>query len=342
MAHSIFPPSSAYRWVHCPGSISLISTLPKQPSSAAAEHGTMLHDAVERHLTKGHTLDALSPDDRHMVEACAAFVRSLSAELVLHEFQVYATSIHPDCFGTADVVAIDGADSDNPVLHIVDFKFGRNRVHAAENHQLTLYAIGAMDTLGITPKTVILSILQPRVSEKADSWIAPLDYIEDMRLKFSIAARLASAPTPPFVAGDHCRYCPALGACPRALDDFDVEPGAEPTTPEEVARIVRTIAARRAWLDAVEERALELAKAGQLPGYTTKPGRKNPLRWRDAKLAIGYLRAQGVPVEDMLAPLTPAECKRRGIDIPEDMVEQKPSAEVLAPIVEDAEDFDNV
>ncbi len=42
MAHSVLAPSSAHRWMHCPGSVNLERLFPNQ-SSAYAEEGTLAH-----------------------------------------------------------------------------------------------------------------------------------------------------------------------------------------------------------------------------------------------------------------------------------------------------------
>ena len=42
MAHALLSPSSAYRWMHCPGSVSLCRLFPDE-SSEYAKEGTLAH-----------------------------------------------------------------------------------------------------------------------------------------------------------------------------------------------------------------------------------------------------------------------------------------------------------
>ena len=48
--HSVFSPSSAKRWMTCPGSIALSMQCPEPETSKYAEEGTRAHDLAERAL----------------------------------------------------------------------------------------------------------------------------------------------------------------------------------------------------------------------------------------------------------------------------------------------------
>lgn len=53
MAHSTLGPSSAGRWMRCPGSVRLTRHLEEAPSEYAAE-GTLAHTIAERCLVSGY------------------------------------------------------------------------------------------------------------------------------------------------------------------------------------------------------------------------------------------------------------------------------------------------
>ena len=46
--HAKLGPSSASRWLNCPGSVALCATVPEEPSSEYADEGTFAHDIAER------------------------------------------------------------------------------------------------------------------------------------------------------------------------------------------------------------------------------------------------------------------------------------------------------
>ena len=53
--HAALSASQSDRWMACPGSVALIATVPKQPSSPAAEEGTAAHEAAALCLQEGIT-----------------------------------------------------------------------------------------------------------------------------------------------------------------------------------------------------------------------------------------------------------------------------------------------
>ena len=82
------------------------------------------------------------------------------------DYSAYA----PDGFGTADCILVgDGC------LHVIDFKYGKSpdgRVSAEGNPQLSLYALGAYNTLSLLYpiERIKLSIVQPRLPDGISSW----------------------------------------------------------------------------------------------------------------------------------------------------------------------------
>jgi hypothetical protein len=117
----------------------------------------------------------------------------------------------PDGFGTGDVVIVgDG------ILHIIDFKYGRGvLVDAAENPQMMLYALGALQQFGnlYDMKQARMTIFQPR-RENVSTWLIPISELltwADSVLK--PRAVLAYDGRGDFCPGDWCTFCKAAVKC---------------------------------------------------------------------------------------------------------------------------------
>ena len=170
-SHSNIGPSSAERWIACPGSVALSAQCPRSPSNVYAAEGTVAHGLAEELVTdKVDDLELMARIGKVVV--CDGFDVEITDEMVdgvtlyrdvIHddqmalmkgarkgaEFHRYAEtkikigSISEDLWGTADYIQfIKGYK-----LIVYDFKFGRGVVEAAENPQTALYGLGAMETI---------------------------------------------------------------------------------------------------------------------------------------------------------------------------------------------------
>src|SRR5690606_28441270 len=129
------------------------------------------------------------------------------------------------------------------------------------------------------------------------------------------------------VAGDHCRYCDALGVCPAAKDrqmsisskNFEPVPvdrfmPPPPTTLEadQVAEIMKRLPAFEAWVDAGKTRALELMHKGhRVPGFKVvakQTRRAWAHKYTDAQIARGL----GLSIKEITKTirLSPAQVER--------------------------------
>src|SRR5574343_592805 len=141
MAHALLSPSSAERWLACPGSVAMESVCPDS-SSAYADEGSQAHDFAAT-LLKGGTLGGIG--DIEMAEAVDFYVAHVRARggdlLVEQKLPVGRITGEPGATGTADAVALHPDEID-----IIDLKYGRGvRVDADDNPQLRLYALGAIE-----------------------------------------------------------------------------------------------------------------------------------------------------------------------------------------------------
>ena len=265
-AHAVFSPSSAHRWIACPGSIRMERGLP-DTSSAHADEGTAAHflaaDCLENARNAGEHLgrvvgitssgarwedlsDTVAPRrftvDDDMAEAVQVYVDAVrqyatGGALLVEQRLDFGDYIGvPDQFGTSDAVVVaDNGDE----LQAHDLKFGRGvKVDADHNEQLMLYALGALDMvalMGYAPKRVRLVIHQPRLQHLSE-WDCTVEDLLAFAEKAKAAVNAAdSATLNPTEKG--CRWCKAKATCPALRDQVqaatlaDFDKGVEPTTP---------------------------------------------------------------------------------------------------------------
>lgn len=227
-AHSVLAPSSAYRWIACPGSAQLAALYPEQETEQSRE-GTAAHWIGAELLTTGLVLSDVAPngvvltDEMHKsaqvwVDHVLRTVGQGGGQLLIEQ-RVNIARIHPECFGTPDSrLWLHSVGH----LHVWDFKHGHDPVEAVGNWQLILYVCGILDELGIDGLsdqhlTVHMHVVQPRAfrgTGPIQTWTVKAS---DLRGYFNTArqaAHVAMSPNAPTKAGTWCLYCPARHDCP--------------------------------------------------------------------------------------------------------------------------------
>lgn len=260
--HAQLSPSSAERWIHCPGSARLAAQFPYE-ASPAADEGTIAHDlaqflidcATDEKLAKDKKAQAaelnrirsnadvfyrINPDlggsfdeMKRYIDNYAAFVTDEynaiktadPATIIATEQRVTFDRYVPGGFGTSDVIIIG-----NDTATVIDLKFGKGvKVSAVNNPQIRLYALGAVDEYDLLYdfSTVRVIICQPRLDSITEETMT----VEALRAwgeKTVLPAALkASDPDAPCVPGDWCdsHFCPAAGVCrARAAQIKQIEP----------------------------------------------------------------------------------------------------------------------
>jgi hypothetical protein len=294
--------------MRCPGSVALEAAFPDQSSSYAAE-GTLAHTLASEHLDGSglhpsqrigevhevdgfmFTVDAAMAD--YVDNYCRLVREYADGGLLLVEQRVPIEHVTGEtgATGTSDAIIVD---TTKRTLYVVDLKYGMGvRVDAADNPQLMMYALGAMeqcDQLGEFDQ-VCMVIHQPRLNHVSEHWI----YVGDLwafKRRAAEAAELTRQPDAPLVPGEkQCRFCKAKATCPAlraevtevvsgsaTLDEFLVPDMA--TGDNYLSVAMSKVGLVEDWCKAVRAEVERRLLAGQtVDGFKLVEGRKGNRKW---------------------------------------------------------------
>lgn len=336
--HSKLGASSYERWGSCPGSVRLVTGL-KPTTSVYAAEGTVAHDVAaaclkqrlspsqfigEKRECEGHEIEVTE----EMAEAVSVYLLAIRGDYaefserptqwVEHKFHL--KDIHPDLFGTADCVMYYAG---RKWLRVYDYKHGAGvAVDVNNNKQLRYYALGALLSSGMPASTVEIVIVQPRrphpdgpVRRFQLPAMELLDFAADL-LDAVHATEAADAPLNP---GEHCRWCPAAGICPKlkaqandtARHEFAPSLSYDP---KELAETLDRLPVLEAWIESVRQFAYGEALHGRLPPNYKLVEKRATRKWIDEHTAEIELQKLGLAESDVFAPRkmqSPAQIEKR-------------------------------
>ena len=220
-AHATIGGSSIERTLACPGSIQAQAKLPRGASSAAADRGTLLHEAMTIMHSEGKTPEQLVGHTGfgQVVTRADARTALLPAYEALKKFIPTGVRVRMETrvkfltnvWGTADVLAYDSTTA-----YVGDFKFGSHGVEAKDNQQLLFYA-GAALTCGKLPKNterIRYAIIQPRAKPILSQHVITVEGLRAFSRRVLDVVPIALGPNPPLNPGAHCKWCGAKPTCP--------------------------------------------------------------------------------------------------------------------------------
>lgn len=231
-AHSVYPPSSAKRYMNCTPALKLEQQF-EDEQSPYAEEGSAGH-ALAEHLIKKHLkkrskrpvsdyyTDELVEAVDEYVGYCIGQIEAAKQECSDPVFEVERRtdiSRHIEgCFGTADMVIVT-----DHKIHVIDLKLGKGvMVDAEHNEQLMIYGLGILDFYEILYdiETVALTIVQPRLEHLSTWEISVEDLKKWAKEELEPKARMALDGEGEFRAGDHCRFCKARFTCRARAEEY--------------------------------------------------------------------------------------------------------------------------
>lgn len=227
-------PSSLSRTIQCTGWTQLSMDIPDQETQSARE-GTASHWVAEQMLHSVHGGDQTklrmdfvnetAPNGvivtDEMIDCAEFYVRDVLAVvnaggLLRHmyiEQRLEIPQVHPDMFGTCDAFVWNPTTQ---TLYVWDYKYGHSSVLAEKNYQTIAYAMGAINLLGITPKSIVMRVVQPRCYDgngAVREWVIDNDILMNHVRTAATKCAEADSFNPTLAPGKECMYCPARTRC---------------------------------------------------------------------------------------------------------------------------------
>lgn len=285
--HARFSPSKLSRILSCTGSVLFEEHIVAKESSSYAQEGTRLHDLIAKTILStqdGNHLTITEP----LVQECYDYVSMLlsapDAEIIGVEKKVTLLPYgEPDVYGTVDLAIYE---TENNVLHVIDWKFGYNIVYATENDQLLAYAAGLIATDDFTAlNNIVLHIFQPAI-DHIHTWSISteqlLKWIHDTMYTLADVRNNKVHYKPSVEA---CKWCKGAATC-RANHDFNMSIAEDVfaqyieiaedrhVTPADLKDILNRGKAFKQYLTVIHDYIMnELMTKGEYPGYKLVAGR---------------------------------------------------------------------
>lgn len=322
-SHALLSASGSHRWLNCTPSAKMEEGFADTTSEAAKE-GTLAHEIAELKLIKYFKADTVpkrqitskinalkkselyQPEMDGHTDKYVDYIKSVSLKYdksptVIIEARLDLTNYIKEGFGTADCILIgDGT------LQVVDLKYGKGvPVSAEKNPQLMIYALGALERYSLIYdiQHIVLSIVQPRLSETASEYELSIDDLLEFGRYVRERANLAYEGKGEFNPDEHtCKFCRAKAVCKSRADKntelwFKGAPDARLLSSEEIGEYLRMGKDVAAWVSDLNDYALSECLAGRtVQGWKAVEGRSTR-KWSNEDLALNTLIATGVEPE---------------------------------------------
>lgn len=350
--HSTLSPSSAYRWMRCPGSVREQAKYPEPPSGPGAIDGTHSHTLLE-HCVKADLADPMAMVGVKMKDHEGEFVidaeRAKRVKVVIDyvKQKVEALSfmfgekatvmperrVNPehllgrsDMAGTADITI-----RCDTFTEIIDLKDGMNAVEAAGNEQLELYGLGGLADYKLPinveypVKQVKLTIIQPKLALKGLPVVTSHDLstqeVLDLIPRYVNGAAATDKPDAPLVPGEkQCRYCRATGCSARAAAGMAAAGVSFPVLTPAVVDASTQVAEQDAG-SMTNERLVQIIEAAPLMRQMIENAEAEAQRRLEAGQSIKGLKlVNGRGSQAWVLPEDQTAEKLKGMGIPKDAI----------------------
>lgn len=340
--HAILQPSSAHRWVNCPGSVQAEQQYPDVETEQARE-GSASHwvgeqliglhtqgmqsiatDFVGKPAPNGVIISDESFEGATLyADDVASVMRQTGIFTPQLEQPVTIPRVHELNWGTPDC----SIKPPNKLI-VWDYKFGRVAVETRENWQLIDYALGLLDETDDQYIDVELRLVQPRafhVDGVCRSWTVKGSDLRGFANHLRAAAEESQTENPSCKAGTWCTNCSASKDCMtlqranvtivdriEVLQLHELSPGDRAIELRYLQRAQDLLKER---LTALETEALTQHGEGNVtPGFSIGYGRGS-VNWDkpdNEVIAMGDL--MGIELRKPPTPITPTQAKKLNVD----------------------------
>lgn len=202
------PPSSASRYISCPGSVTVVPQYPNEESEAAIK-GTQSHTYLEEAVIFDVAPRSADEIANEQIEDMATEIRRRRDSYSNCTMYIEETLDVPETgdFGTADVILVSPS-----CIEVIDAKFGYVPVDIRMNAQLMTYLLAAIAKYG-ERKSYNITIMQPNYVH-VDGPYRSQDVTQD-DVEWFRQETLNAVASSDFRPGKHCKktYCPHRGSC---------------------------------------------------------------------------------------------------------------------------------
>lgn len=324
MKHALLSPSSAHRWLTCPGSVEANRKKPRT-SNDHALLGTTAHSLLELCQRLGYdpanyvgdivdkeTGIKVTEEMAEAVNYALEYVDDLlaanpGAKMRIEEpvYPGLLLGLKKDLlWGTPDIQI----ELENELVTI-DYKHGVGvAVEVEDNAQIKLYHVGGRHRAEGRYRRYRSVVIQPRLPRRHP---VQEHSITDKQLMHWVdntvrpVIPIALGEAAPRVAGDHCRFCYASGNCEaqmgqkleKAARDFTEEP--KDLSPKRIAELLEMVTSVEIAIKDLRDHATALVHAGKkIPGWEkdwTKPRKV----WADEETVIKLAKNLGLTPRDI-------------------------------------------